>query len=93
MNQSPDSDLELMVKFVEQTFSRTVEDKIMTIADRLRTEGYQQGKYEGMQTGIEQDRRTIAVNMLREGCDIDLIARVTGLEPMKIRELQVERQH
>lgn len=78
-----------MINFIRNTFSQSIEEKAMTLGDRLRAEGYEQGKYQG----IQQDRRIIAMKMLREGCDIDLIARVTSLEPVKIRELQAAHQH
>ena len=82
-----------MVNFIRSTFSQSMEEKAMTLGDRLRAEGYEQGIEQGKYQGIEQDRRAIAVNMLREGCDVDFIVRVTGLESMKIRELQAEHQH
>ena len=38
----------------------------------------------GLSKGIEQLTR----NMMREGCSLDLIARVTGLSEEKLRMLQ-----
>lgn len=69
----------------------------LRIEDDLRyQQGHKKGIEEGREEGIEQGReegmtsqaRRIARNLLREGNDPALIARVTGLTPAQLAELQ-----
>jgi predicted transposase/invertase (TIGR01784 family) len=46
------------------------------------------GRKEGLQEGVQ----TIALNCLREGMAIDLIARLTGLSPEEIQKLSHDLQ-
>ena len=51
-------------------------------------EGLQQGKQEGLQEGLEQGLEMIALNGLRTGLDIGLIAMLTGFSIEKIQDLK-----
>lgn len=42
---------------------------------------------EGRETGQESAKAEIALHMLREGMDLDTIARLTGLSPQRVRQL------
>ena len=61
---------------------RILEDNpaIRTLEDR--------GIIKGIQQGIQQEKITIATNMLREGDNISKIAKITGLDITRIIELQ-----
>jgi predicted transposase/invertase (TIGR01784 family) len=54
--------------------------------------GVKQGKREGRQEGIEQGRQEVAVNLLRQGLTIDVIAQATGLSAKKLRQIQADAQ-
>ncbi|TGB92546.1 hypothetical protein FEK42_01170 [Escherichia sp. E2748] len=55
----------------------------MTIAERLRQEGHQigwqQGKLEGLQEGMHEQAIKIALRMLEQGIDRDLVLATTQL--------------
>ncbi|SHH35752.1 conserved hypothetical protein (putative transposase or invertase) [Thermosyntropha lipolytica DSM 11003] len=52
----------------------------MTLAERLMREG--------MEKGIEKGKEEAAINALKEGLDIKLIAKFTGLSVERIEELK-----
>lgn len=51
-----------------------------------------QGRSEGLAQGLSQGLEQVAVNLLREGMDIDFIARTTGLTTEKVQQLQRSQQ-
>ncbi|MEM7555108.1 MAG: Rpn family recombination-promoting nuclease/putative transposase [Cyanobacteria bacterium P01_A01_bin.84] len=51
-----------------------------------------EGRQEGRQEGIQEATRKIAVNMLKEGLSIDLIAKATGLTIEEVEQLQAHNQ-
>lgn len=57
-------------------------NKIMTAAQQLRKEG--------MQQGMQQEKKVIAKSMVKKGLDINLIQEVTGLSKETIKELKAE---
>ena len=44
---------------------------------------------EGRAEGIEQGIRHVAINMLKEGMSIEVVARVTGLTVEQVQQLQI----
>ena len=50
--------------------------------------GKQEGLAEGMEKGMEKGKEEVARNMLSEGLGVDVVARVTGLSPAQVQELQ-----
>ncbi|MBE9033410.1 Rpn family recombination-promoting nuclease/putative transposase, partial [filamentous cyanobacterium LEGE 11480] len=58
------------------------------VLDEGREEGLQLGIKEGRQVGIEEARRSIVINLLREGASIDLIAKASGMSIDEINQLQ-----
>jgi predicted transposase/invertase (TIGR01784 family) len=73
---------QVVTNFIEQI--PTKRSDIMTIADGLIQKGVQQG----MQQGVQQEKVCIAHNLLREGIDVHLIAKTTGLTEEDIIMLQ-----
>ncbi len=62
----------------------------------LVDEGKAEGRAEGKAEGTQEATRTIAVNLLKEGLSIDLIAKTTGLTLEEVQQLQTnqaENQH
>lgn len=51
-----------------------------------------QGRSEGLAQGLTQALEQVAINLLREGMDIDFIVRTTGLTTEKVQQLQHSQQ-
>ncbi|WP_168121571.1 Rpn family recombination-promoting nuclease/putative transposase [Paenibacillus sp. HB172176] len=51
-------------------------------------QGIQQGIQQGMQQGIQQGIQEVAKKLLREGLDVSLIVKATGLSEAEIQKLQ-----
>lgn len=49
---------------------------------------YQDILQEGLEEGRQEGRQQVAVNMLREGMDLEFVARVTGLPLEQVQQLQ-----
>ena len=73
--------------------------EIMTLAEDARfreimaydkgvAEGEQAGFEKGEQAGAKQEKKTIALQMLKEGMKVELISRLTGLTADEIEKLQ-----
>ena len=47
----------------------------------------------GIEQGKEQERQTIALNMLQENISLETIARITGLTIEQLQQLQSDREN
>ncbi|TNJ67573.1 hypothetical protein FE784_04105 [Paenibacillus hemerocallicola] len=56
-----------------------LERNLEWIEEQGMLKGFEQGIEKGVEKGIEHEKREIAANMLREGLDATLVAKVTGL--------------
>jgi len=76
-------------------------DKVMALSNDERLiglynredleEAIKEGRYlAGVDDGIEQNKREVVINMLKENIDIDVICRVTGLNENKIYDINEE---
>ena len=92
-------DVSRVSEFIREVAERSPhhKEKLMTIAERLRQEGHQNGLQEGIQQGLEQGMQKgleqgvqkgtqeealrIAHIMLEQGIDRDLVQIITGLLP------------
>ncbi len=92
-------DVSRVSEFIREVAERSPhhKEKLMTIAERLRQEGHQNGLQEGIQQGLEQGMQKgleqgvqkgtqeealrIAHIMLEQGIDRDLVQLITGLLP------------
>lgn len=89
-------DIRVITELLKGRVSDHLEGKIMTLAQHLEQKGMQKGLHQGWQQGemagigkgIEQEKLVIAQNLLREGVDLHLISRVTGLSGEQVRALQ-----
>ena len=74
-----------------QTFDTTKEVRMSIIAKELKKRGFQegveQGVQQGMQEGVHRGKVETARAMKKEGIDVAVIARVTGLSAAEVREL------
>ena len=69
-------DIEFVIEIAIKYVSRNAGDKIMTIAEQLRTEGKAEGKAE------------VALGLLREGISSEVISKTTGLSAEEIERLR-----
>lgn len=51
----------------------------MTIAERLRLDGVQEGLQQGLQQGKQEAALRIALTMLAQGIDREMVLLITGL--------------
>ena len=58
--------------------------------DRGQSVGYDWGRQVGWESGVENERDSIALNMLRKNLDMETIAEVTGLTIVQIQRLQTQ---
>ena len=80
---------------IEKYISKDAKEEFMTIAEKLRKdgieEGIEKGKQEGIekgkQEGIEKGKQETALNLLKNGASIDLIVKSTGLSKETIKSL------
>ncbi|SHH38498.1 conserved hypothetical protein (putative transposase or invertase), partial [Thermosyntropha lipolytica DSM 11003] len=76
-----DIDLEKLMEYARELRLERRED-LMTLAERLRREG--------IEKGIEKGKEEAAINALKEGLDVKLIAKFTGLSVERIEEIKKE---
>ena len=50
-------------------------------------DGYNEGKVEGIIEGMTQSAKNIALNLVKEGTSLEIIAKVTGLQKSAIERL------
>jgi len=58
--------------------------------ERTLRESFEEGHEKGHEEGRRQEKEQIALSLLREGVDVSLIARTTGLKPEEINALKKE---
>ncbi len=58
----------------------------MTIAEQLREEGRKEGRKDGRKEAID----TVAVKLLRNGCEVPFVALNTGLSIDRCKQLQAQ---
>jgi len=67
------------------------EERLMSIAQKLKQEGIQEDRQEGMQEGLQEGSRRealrIAGSMLQDGLDKDTVQRITGLSADELKPL------
>ena len=67
------------------------EERLMSIAQKLKQEGWQEGKQEGRQEGLQEGSRRealrIASSMLQDGLDKETVQRITGLSADELKPL------
>ena len=91
----------IMTKAIEEYKRFTSDDKLMRAYDardafllgqkmmlnREREEGFEEGMEKGIEKGIEKRNYTIAKSMKKDGADINLISKYTGLTIDEIKKL------
>ena len=78
----------LMIKNIEKEYEEDDEDMLDEFVDRLLYEGKKLGLREGKIQAIIE----VAINMLKEKCDKQIIKKCTGLSETKIQQLEKSLQ-
>ena len=85
-----DSYLRLDVK-EEQTFQAEIDRMGMTQKEEIM-QTMTSWEEKGIEKGIETERQTIALNLLRQGLSIEIIAQATGLTLPQLQDMQANNQ-
>ncbi|MCY4320958.1 MAG: Rpn family recombination-promoting nuclease/putative transposase [Bdellovibrionaceae bacterium] len=96
---SKDEDIKMALKHLnklsrdEELYQEAFTEQINKVAydlDRsgLLEEGMQKGIQQGIQQGIKEGRKETALNMLKEGFEVSIISKVTGLAEVEILKLK-----
>lgn len=70
---------------VKQSFSPKYQGVVMNLLEATKREAFQEGIQEGIQTGIEKT----AMQMIKEGIEKTLIAKITGLPMSAVQNLVI----
>lgn len=69
----------------------------MTLADMYRREGKEEGIMKGMEKGLElgakQVKLAVVRNAIKEGMQVDVIAKLTGLSKEEIEKIAEETKN
>lgn len=77
-------DIQELIDIMHSQLSPDVENEIMTLAEKLRDEG----RNEGIAKGADNKAIEIAKRMLEAGSDIAFVIKVTNLSTAQIKALQ-----
>ena len=69
--------------FIDINFTPEVSSEMGLLAEQLK----QEGRQEGIEKGIEKEKLAIAQKLLKEGCEVAFITKVTGLPTDQIHRL------
>jgi hypothetical protein len=82
---------EAFVKFVNKEFGQERGAEMMTLAEQLKAEGFQEGEKRGEKLGekkgMVRTKLEMAVKLIREGLDLPFVAKVTELPMSQLQEL------
>ena len=82
-------DLYELVKKIETTYPEGSE-KVMTLAQAFREEGIMKGMERGIEVGARKREVEVVRNAIREGMEVGLITRLTGLSKKEIEAIAKE---
>lgn len=82
-----------VVHFLKNEISKPLGDKTMTLVEYYTQRGERRGEKRGEKRGENNAQKTIATNLLREGLNIQLIAKATNLSINEIQLLEAEIAH
>ncbi len=83
-----DIDEQEFINIVKTGLTTINEDKIMTLAERLRHEGRKDGLQEGIGKGKLEALKAVAMSLYSQGMPVAQIAAVTGLSVQDIEQLK-----
>ena len=83
------ADFNSVVKKIETTYPEGSE-VVMTLAEIFREEGKEEGILKGMEVGAKQGKIEVAKNAIREGMELGLIEKLTGLPKKEIGKIAKE---
>jgi predicted transposase/invertase (TIGR01784 family) len=62
------------------------EERQMPYVTSVEQIGYDRG----LQTGVEEERRSLALKMLQEGATVEFVKKVTGFSGAQIQDIQTQ---
>ena len=81
---------ENMCQALEEYYQDGVQEGMEKGILQGRAEGIAQGIEQGIEKGIEQGKKSIIVNMLKKGFDLEIIVELSGLSEKEVRSLCME---
>jgi predicted transposase/invertase (TIGR01784 family) len=79
---------------IEEMIPDAVKEKVMTIAEMLKKQGWEKGLSEGIEKGIEKGtlaaKQETALNMLKLGSEPGFVCKATGLSEKEVHELALQ---
>lgn len=97
-NQAPDYIMEAKVKTdfanlesEEQKMIMRI-DKEKAVNDAILSTKYREGREEGIELGIAQEKRTIALESLKIGISLEQVSKATGLDIETLKKLKSESE-
>lgn len=96
--------IRIYLNYIQQTHRDISEDELIekikkiegkeaikvSILDKIEKEGIEKGIAQGRQEGRQEERRIIARTLLKEGAEIALVVKATGLSKKEIEKLKKE---
>ena len=68
-----------------------VESKIASAEEKGLEQGLEQGREQGREQGIHLATKNIALNLIKKGTAIEIIAEVTGLSEADIKQISLSQ--
>lgn len=87
-NGIENDDRKSFIQKTVQYLSENLRGEVMTLAEMLRREGFEDGVEKGIERGVEEERRDIALRLLRENVNLDFICKITELSLQQIQNLK-----
>ena len=77
-------------KYLEKmkTISQKAEKRFVSTAMKLKTEGIKQGIKQGIEQGSKDEKRKVALNLIKKGFNNETISDVTGLKEKEVEQLK-----
>jgi predicted transposase YdaD len=66
------------------------EERQMPYVTSVEQIGYDRGLQIGEETGVEKERRSLALKMLQEGATVEFVTKVTGFSVAQIQDIQTQ---
>lgn len=79
--------LEEISKDEHERYLAELREKYIMDQKAIQEYGYLKGVEEGIEQGIEKEKTEIAKKLIKEGMNIDVISKITGLDKEKIKKL------
>jgi predicted transposase YdaD len=86
------TDVDEIIEKIEETYPEGSE-VIMTLIERIREEGKEEGILTGMELGARQNKAEVAKNLIKINLTIEQITEATGLPKKEVEKIAAEMGH